>query len=121
MKAEGRRQKAEPVNAAAAGYWRYVGDGTRIRGVPARTLSPSESALFDAAIRQVADTGTVLYVWTTKDERPTTNDVVVAVVEEPVYEATTTAEVLDGERPVWEPGGTETKETNAEGGMQNAE
>lgn len=87
------KAKAEP---AAAGYWHYIGDGTRISGVPARDLTPAESALFDAAIRQVAATGTVLYSWAGV---AVVEPVVVAVTVAPEYGVTAT----------WEPGGSETK------------
>jgi hypothetical protein len=55
--------------------------------VPARDLTPSESALFGDVIRQVAASGSVLYVWDTGEpEEP----VVVAATAAPVYVTTMT-------------------------------
>jgi hypothetical protein len=99
---------------AAKGFWRFVGHGSRIMGVPARDLTPSESELFGDVIRQVAARGEVLYVWDT-GEPPVeatpveATPVVVAEVTPPVYEVTTTETVGRKEKPVWKPGGTEQK------------
>lgn len=106
--------KKKPV---ATGFWRYVGNGTRIIGIPKRDLTPSESDLFGHAIEQVNATGTVLYVW--EDGMPPAPPVVVVEVEpapvaatvaSPVYEVTLTEVILDEERAVWRPGGEEHKD-----------